>query len=47
MRNSESENEQIESEDDLFNTEEIESDDLFDTDDEEENVLDVRGGQKC
>ena len=38
-RNSKSENEQIKSEDDLFNTEETESDYLFDTADEEENIL--------
>ena len=43
-----SENEQIESENDLFDTEEIESDYSYDLiDDEEENILNVRRGQKC
>ncbi|KAK1124095.1 hypothetical protein K0M31_007119 [Melipona bicolor] len=43
-RNSESENEQIVGH--LFDMEEIERDYMFDTDDEEENILNVRRGQK-
>ena len=40
-QNSKSENEQIKSGGDLFDTEEIERDYMFNTDDEEENILNV------